>query len=276
MLDTIDRLRIYIPTIISNVDMSRYSQSIADAESWIVTTLLGAELMDQIRKLDPNRQIYIITERLMAYKAYALAIPKLDLVESPNGFAVVNDDKLLPASRERVTALVASMDRSATQTAGEMIEWFERSAEYRELWLASAAGIAMSGSLIASLSMFRYYGTFAGDYFEYMAAQPTIRAMIMRYIEPRISRELTREIITQVQDNALSDTNLAIIDDLRYALTSYYNDRLETAELALSKVRNTIENNADNYPAFRNSQLYISIVAAREKKAVKKTSIYIM
>lgn len=276
MLQTIERLREYIPTIISNSAFDKYQGSIIDARSWIIDTLLGAELMETIEALAPTAELYLITERLLAYKAYCMSIPRVDLVETANGFAVVNDDKLLPASRERVAALVAAMEKSILQGVTTLLNFMEDTTLYRELWRQSPAYTIMDDSLIPTLREFRHRGLFPGSHLDFMAARPAMQMVIIRYIEPRISRELTREVIEQVRDNVLSDANRKIIADLQYAMAAFYCGDMEFGEMSLSRARSVMEANPDDYPTFKNSELYRHITAAAATKESINPSIYVM
>lgn len=48
--------------------------------------------------------------KIIVNKAFAEAIPSLDVVLSPAGFAVISTDGRAPASKERIERLVASLD----------------------------------------------------------------------------------------------------------------------------------------------------------------------
>lgn len=56
-------------------------------------------------------------KRLIAWRGWSLAIPSVDLAATPNGFAVVSNSNLAPASRERVGAALASARLEADRAA---------------------------------------------------------------------------------------------------------------------------------------------------------------
>lgn len=266
MLETIDIMRRYIPTIAGG-SIAKYEQAIADARSWIISTLLGREFMIEIEAMNPKSELYRCTERLLAYKAYQLAIPKLDLVETANGFAVVNDEKLAPASRDRVTALVASFEASITQAVGELLDYLEDTPAYRGAWSNSPAFTVMTDSFLPTLREFRRYGSFVGNNLDFMAERPAFQSVILRYIEPRISRELTRAILDEVAVGNVSESHERILSDLKFALAAFYNERMELGEQSIARVRRVLEADPDAFPAFKTSELYAEITApAPEKK----------
>lgn len=265
MLETLDLMQKYIPTI-ARGDMDRYRQAIADARSWIIATLLGREFMVEIEAMDRESELYRCTERLLAYKAYRLAIPKLDLVETPNGFAVVNDEKMVPASKDRVAALISSFEASITQAVGELLDYLEDAAQYRELWSRSPAFTLMTDSFLPTLREFRRYGTFVGNNLDFMAARPAFQSVILRYIEPRISRELSQAILQEMAAGDLSENHRRIIGDLKFALAAYYNEKKELGEQSIARVRRQLEADPDAFPAFKASELYAEITAPKPER----------
>lgn len=273
MLKTIEIMQQYIPTIAQG-GMERYEQAIADARTWIVETLLCREFMTEIEAMSPESELYRNVERIMAYKSYGLAIPKLDLVETANGFAVVNDEKLLPASRDRVNALLSAMETSCVQAVSELLNYLEDTPKYREAWSKSPAFTVMTDSFLPTIRQFRRYGQFAGGHLDFIAARPAVQAVIIRYIEPRISRELAQEIIREVAEDALTQSSRRIIDDLRFALASFYNDNAEFGEMSVARVRRQLEAAPDAFPAFKNSELYRQITAPEQE--TPKSSFYIL
>lgn len=62
-----------------------------------------------IGNLELNEDEHRAACSLIAVKAFYQAVPSLDLVLSPNGFAVVNTTNMAPASKERIERLRASL-----------------------------------------------------------------------------------------------------------------------------------------------------------------------
>lgn len=56
-----------------------------------------------------SNNIKILCSRLIVAEALLRAIPSLEIVLTPNGFAVVNTSDLAPASKQRVDRHVGSM-----------------------------------------------------------------------------------------------------------------------------------------------------------------------
>ena len=99
------------------------------AEQWVSDRFTGAAVLDAIAA-DPDTTIWQQTAILIACEAMRQAIPSLDLVLTPNGFGIVSNQNVAPASKERVERLIESM------TAGRdlNIDYLLDSLSEREDW----------------------------------------------------------------------------------------------------------------------------------------------
>lgn len=75
---------------------------IASAKAWLEAEYLGP---DDFLSPEENK----VAVRVVVTKAYADALPSLDIVVTPTGIGVVNTDTIAPASKERVERLVKSL-----------------------------------------------------------------------------------------------------------------------------------------------------------------------
>lgn len=277
MIEDIQVMRDIVPTIAS-ASLDRYLRPLADAQRWFTDKIAGGELMARImeqKDMDPLPEIFVRARLCVALRAYGDAIPQLDLIETPNGFAVVNDDTLVPASRERVAALRNSIQNNLRAALDSFIEYMEDSAEFGVLWKDSPAYSIVSDSYLPTLREFRRYGSFPGSYFDFIAARPVFRQIIVKYIEPVISRELSDEIVVQLRDGELSEANGQLLEDLRFSLAGFYGGDLPFGQMSVNRARQRLDAYPDAYPAFRNSDLYKAIEQARSVENNVK-SIYPM
>lgn len=99
------------------------------AEQWVSERFTGAAVLDAIAA-DPDTTIWQQTAILIMSEAMRQAIPSLDVVLTPNGFGIVSNQNVAPASKERVERLIESM------TAGRdlNIDYLLDSLSEREDW----------------------------------------------------------------------------------------------------------------------------------------------
>lgn len=106
-------LRLYIPNQVCAVKgeqtlYDKIASWLDTAEQWIFTTFCPETVFDDILTVNPHSAIRNPLAAIAAHRALADAIPSLDLVQTVNGFAVVSNQNLAPASRDRVDRLIAA------------------------------------------------------------------------------------------------------------------------------------------------------------------------
>lgn len=110
-------LRRYIPNVINSVkgEPSLYEKLEAylnDAQSWAINNIIGLTTFDVILERQDNNGVKNIAKKVIAVKAFIDAIPALDLILTPNGFGVVSNQNVAPASKERVKSLTEAMQKA--------------------------------------------------------------------------------------------------------------------------------------------------------------------
>lgn len=236
LINNIEELKRIIPTIIGdNLDL--YEQALTDAESWLRQYILVGISPTE------SRELLIKCTKVIAYRAYWTVIPQLDLVNTANGFAVVNSQNLAPASRDRVNSLRESIRDSWVAAENDLYEFLED--KYPAQWVESAASTVIPNSLLPTLRLFNRSGTFAGGYSEWRESRMKHRLTLANYISPVLSMELTNRLI-KVGDKM-------ILDDVRTAFAAYFNGDVASGDSLLAYVRDYVRLHLDNYPEYRDS-----------------------
>ena len=117
---------------------------IQSANNWLESEYLGPD--DFLNEGDNARAV-----RIVVLKAFADAVPSLDLVVTPTGFGVVNTETIAPASKERIERLLASL---RSQIDGELDLLLEFCHKYPE-WRASDRGKYFCATFLSSLRDYR-------------------------------------------------------------------------------------------------------------------------
>lgn len=104
---TNETIRRYIPNVLTEVEgetplAEKLAPFIASAKVWLESEFLGPE--DFLSEAHNDFAL-----KILVVKAFADAVPSLDLVVTPTGMAVVSTDNLAPASKERVERLISSL-----------------------------------------------------------------------------------------------------------------------------------------------------------------------
>lgn len=128
MIENDAALRQYIPNALVTVEgeqslFDKMAVELSLSESWFRRTFSGTDTSDAARKI-------------VATDAFIRAVPSLDLVLTPNGFGIVSNNTIAPASKDRVDRLLASLERSRDFAIDELLHALMADAS----WTATAQG----------------------------------------------------------------------------------------------------------------------------------------
>ena len=159
LITTDEQLRLLIPNVLATVEgeptlIEKLYPYLETAEQWAIDTFVPEDIFNEIAEdnsFGPNERFRYPLEKLVACQAYMTAIPSLDLVLTPNGFGIVSNQNVVPASRERVDALITSLE-SQRDAAIEALIYRLSS---RTDWQESAQGKYFGATMFPFLNLCR-------------------------------------------------------------------------------------------------------------------------
>ena len=156
LITTDDQLRLLIPNVLATVEgeptlIEKLYPYLETAEQWAIDTFVPEAIFDEIAadSFGPNERFRYPLEKLVACHAYMTAIPSLDLVLTPNGFGIVSNQNVVPASRERVDALITSLESQRDAAIEALILRLSARPEWRQ----SQQGKYFSSTMFPFLSL---------------------------------------------------------------------------------------------------------------------------
>lgn len=110
-----EELRRYVPNVFATVKgegsfYDKITPFLDQAEKWAVEAFTSRAIFDTICGMSEAHVIRTHLSRVVVCEAFRNAAPSLDLVLTPNGFGIVSNQNVVPASRERVERLIASLE----------------------------------------------------------------------------------------------------------------------------------------------------------------------
>lgn len=116
-------LRKYIPNTLVTVQgeqtlFEKLQVELQLSEMWL-TNLIGS--------LQGNAP----TQKVLAMDAFLRAVPSLDLVLTPNGFGIVSNNTIAPASRERIDRLLSSLEYNRDFALDNLLRTLLQDADWR-------------------------------------------------------------------------------------------------------------------------------------------------
>lgn len=139
-----------IPNVLTEVEgetplSEKLAPFIESAKLWLETEYLGSE--DFLSEAHNE-----FAQKIIVKKAFADAVPSLDLIITPNGMAVINTDNMAPASKERVERLITSLNDYVSANVALLLDICRT----YESWRLSERGQYFCASFIYSPRDCRY------------------------------------------------------------------------------------------------------------------------
>lgn len=116
---TDEQIRQNIPNVLATVEgeptlIEKLTPFLEMGEKWLATTFTSEDIFDAIAS-EPESPMYKLFVTIIANEGFRAAIPSLDLILTPNGFGIVSNTNVIPASRERVERLMTSLENNRDQ-----------------------------------------------------------------------------------------------------------------------------------------------------------------
>jgi hypothetical protein len=208
----------------------------------------------------------------------------LDVVITSTGIGVVHNQNVAPASKERVAALKQSMEELAYDAIEELYAFLEDNSEDYALWTSSDAYSKHYDLFIHSALQFDNYVNIRKKRRKYLDMVPAMKRVEIFEIIPNISQDLATTIKDEIKDGTISENNLKALDLIcgaianltmaetihvdvsnvpaytQQAMISNADKEKEDFKRAgvkyLAELRRFLDENADDYPDYKASDIY--------------------
>lgn len=184
-------LRVHLPNIIATVKgetpfIERLAHFLDLAEEWVMQTFTGDEVFGAVCE-NSLSVLHAPLCDLVVSEAMRMAIPSLDIMLTPNGFAVVSTNSLAPASKPRVDRLTGSMLTRRDDSISVLL----RLLPTIEGWTRTVQAQFFSQTLFPNLAIVESIGNITGSKWEkYLELRPLIMDTEASLAEEWFSQEL--------------------------------------------------------------------------------------
>ena len=114
LITTNEQLTTLLPNIAVSVEgetplIEKLTPFLDAAEQWVGDTFLSSAMFADIITRDVADPLRNTTTQVIVYEAFRCALPHLDVILTPNGFGIVSNTNIAPASKERISRLLDSL-----------------------------------------------------------------------------------------------------------------------------------------------------------------------
>lgn len=271
LITTDEQLRSHLPNVIASVKgetpfIERVTLFLDLAEDWVRTTFTSESTFNTICGYTNSNNIKILCSRLVVADALRRAIPSLDIVLTPNGFAVVNTSNLAPASKPRVDRLVCSMLSHRDDCIAALLPELVGASK----WLTSSQADFFGASLFPDLAIVDSVGGATGSKWEkYLELRPQVIDLEASLAEEWLSPELMSALRSENLLGDLTEKRSEIVRQVKAQVVGYLRSGSFNSR-RLADIVNYIRLNPEFFSEWHQSEtakLFAPPVFRNEKKA---------
>ena len=271
LITTDEQLRSHLPNVIASVKgetpfIERLALFLDLAEDWVKTTFTSESTFNTICGYTDSNNIKILCSRLVVADALRRAIPSLDIVLTPNGFAVVSTSNLAPASKPRVDRLVGSMLSHRDDCIAALLPELVGASK----WLTSSQADFFGATLFPDLDIVDAVGGATGSKWEkYLELRPQVIDLEASLAEEWFSPELMSALRTENLRGDLTEKRSEIVRQVKAQVVGYLRSGSFNSR-RLADIVNYIRLNPEFFSEWHQSEtakLFAPPVFRNEKKA---------
>lgn len=264
IIPDLDTLKGYVSLLANDVEWSDLEPYVKLADTLVKDEILGGELhADIITNIaDPGyTDIVDLCRQVIAHRAFYEGIPYLDIVLTANGFAVISNNNVAPASKERVKKLRTGSLALSDKFSEVLFDYLEATATYHAKWKSSLAYLRYSDCLIKTAKELVLLSNWEGLRTEFLKSFQDLRIFTSTHLRHYLSSDLIDQLITQQNSGTLTDQNKLILPKLKQTLGCLITNREREASILMGDVLAIIDSDLDNYPLYKDSLEYIGRMA---------------
>jgi hypothetical protein len=267
ILKSLEQFQAVIPTTAAIEDFADLHTYIRSAEIWLKNNILGKNLYELIEETSDSSSgedddLLNLCRSVIANHAYWDAIPFLDVVHTNQGFGVIQNNNLVPASKERVERLREQCLVRRDSEAELLIQYLEENDIYHDDWKGSPAYSILSECLISTATELQLYGQWTGTRKDFLQLKPKLLQETMLRLYPVFSKSYIEELIEKRRDDELTkDDDLVVIELLKFALGSLVNGNIEAAEKIAADALRYMDSNLSDFKTYSDSREYAARIA---------------
>ena len=254
LITTDEQLRSHLPNIIASVKgetpfIERLTVFLDLAEDWVRTTFTSETTFNTICGYTESNPLKVLTSRLVVADALRRAIPSLDIVLSPNGFAVVNTSNLAPASKPRVDRLIGSMLSHRDDCIAALLPGLVGASK----WLTSSQADFFGATLFPDLAIVDSVGNVQGCRWDkYLEQRPQVIDLEASLAEEWLSPELMSALRSENLRGDLPPVRHDVVRQIKAQLIAYLHRGMFNSR-RLADIVNIIRHRPSDFPEWHRS-----------------------
>ena len=254
IITTDEQLRTFVPNVFASVGgeptfYQKLEPFLLSAETWTAQHLTGSAALDEIALMPPEHIERHLLSVIIVSEAFRQAVPSLDLVLTPNGFGIVSNTNVVPASKERIARLIDTLEATRDDAISSVLPYLEK----LDSWANTEQQERFKSTLFPLPSMIVKLGYTTKNWQSYLSVINQLSVVETEIAEQWLSPEYMQQLRSYgLNESAAPAPDRRILDGVRRAvLSAVKNSRLPVP--LLDSLVNYIISHPEEYQVWHDS-----------------------
>ena len=246
------------------------------AQMDLTVNLLGADLNTALIALPSDNGTRQVANRLLAMIAFHAAIPFVDLVQTANGFAVVSNSNLAPASKERVERLITWCEMQIDNLSDLLVKLVMNDATMRAKWILFPEFTNIVNCLFITGQDFAGFTNNKEVLRRTELHRNKAQLLIWQenIIAPVISKTYLTQLIAEIRTQTFTPGSANIIHYCKMVLAALVAGNQQQTDNLLQKAGNLLDGNLATYTTYAASDEYALKNTARDMNKLEHPTFF--
>ncbi len=278
LITTNEQLNALLPNIAVTVQgeiplYDKMAPFLSMAEKWVCDVFTSEPVLDTVCSLAEDNSLRAATTQIVVYEAFRRALPHLDVILTPNGFGIVNNQNIVPASKERINRLLDTLLENRDAAISQVLSLVPA----ETAWLTTEQGKFFAATMFPNLEVtLRFPKSSESRWKQYLAIREKAIAIEEFFAAQYLSVELMDVLRSEVQSGQYrSMLHQKVCRILQAVEIRCLNSTDPTAWMhfehnALFDLVNTIRDNPEEFPEWHSSataELYAPPIFENKKES---------
>ena len=249
----------FLPAVEMKGEPTIFNDALEVAQESLVTDIIGSDIESILEgRAAEHSKLLRLCQRVISQQAFLRSIPDMDLVLTDAGFAVVNNEQMTMASRERVAALSANLQLKLDESKDKLVLYLLRTSA-SDSWRGTEEFARLSDGLILTYGEFKDVAVlnnitaqaYPKSWSEFLDLNSALNVALMTDAASYISKDYAEEIIEKVRDKEhFLPIEVKVIKLIKIAIAAFaMGDRALGLDQTLKAVA-IMRANSDDFPAW--------------------------
>lgn len=249
---------------------SRFSSFLARAQEWVTDHIIGDAIETaleggaEIGQNDPHGKLRELVGRVISELAYLTSIAESDLQRSEAGFVVQNNDKMSPASLQRVERLIQSLNERINSDCDSLVHYLlknsapdeEHPSPYED-WRDTDQFEYLTDAFIPTMAIMRQNASTmpVQRWTDFYDMQPKMNIALRTSVARYVSIEQIDALLSDYRTDELQEIQKKVLRWLRMAVLGEVTNADNATRFAI-EARNYMLQHESAFPEFVASDCY--------------------